>query len=108
MRLIDRFWSKVRKTRSCWLWTGALSNHRYGHLKVSKKTVYAHRLSWQLHFGKVPARKCVLHQCDRPDCVRPDHLFLGTKLDNTRDMYRKGRNYWPKRAAETSTQRMET
>lgn len=52
----------------------------------------AHRFSWELHNGKIPPDICVLHKCDTPACVRPDHLFLGTQLDNVKDMLAKKRN----------------
>ena len=94
--VIERFWAKVDKTSECWLWTGALLNKRdpqkhYGRLMIRPRVVLAHRLSWQIHFGKIPAGLDVLHSCDHPRCVRPGHLFLGTHLDNMRDKKAKGR-----------------
>jgi predicted DNA-binding protein (UPF0251 family) len=85
-----RLWSEVDKTEGCWLWTGYVRN-RYGSFQIAGRHVYAHRVSYALAFGSVPAGKHVLHRCDTPRCVRPDHLFLGSPLDNVRDMRAKGR-----------------
>lgn len=86
-----RFWKKVNKTDTCWLWTGA--KERYGFIKLSHtEQVYTHRYSWELHFGTIPEGMFVCHKCDVTLCVRPDHLFLGTDLDNVRDRNSKGRN----------------
>jgi len=84
-----RFWKHVNKTDSCWLWT-ASGNNEYGQTNAAKK-VAVHRLSWELAYGPIPAGLCVLHKCDVPRCVRPDHLFLGTQGDNTRDRIAKCR-----------------
>lgn len=82
---ILRFWSKVEKTDGCWLWIGAKSAHRYGHLHFAGMQVKAHRFSWQMHFGAIPDGMEVCHRCDVGICVRPDHLFLGTHKDNMND-----------------------
>ena len=94
----ERFWEKVRKGDGCWDWSGAKFPFGYGSLGVPAtkgrwKMVPkgAHRISWELHFGAIPTGLQVLHRCDVPACVRPDHLFLGTQLDNVRDMDKKGR-----------------
>lgn len=80
----------------CWLWTGAINNKGYGTLsrQVNKKTqlTYAHRFSWEHHTGPIPEGMCVCHKCDVPCCVNPDHLFLGTRQDNSDDMVAKGRS----------------
>lgn len=92
--LVERFWAKVDKTTSCWIWNGARVNGGYGHFRpYSRKTrmMLAHRAAWSLAYGDIPKGLCVLHLCDTAACVRPDHLFLGTQLDNIRDMQRKGR-----------------
>lgn len=90
MRLEDRLWGKVDKSGDCWLWTGACDTHGYGHLGVGRKTVKACRVAYELTYGPIPKRLCILHKCDNPLCVRPVHLFLGTQTDNLADMTAKG------------------
>lgn len=87
----DRFWSKVSKGEGCWLWDGHLQPKGYGNFTVGNKTWKAHRFAWVLTFGAIADGLFVLHRCDNPTCVRPDHLFLGTNDDNMRDMVNKGR-----------------
>lgn len=96
----DWFWKRVQKTSDCWLWTGATKEARrsqplgYGVVVLSKvpyKRMYAHRMSWEIHYGSIPRGKQVLHKCDNPPCVNPTHLFLGTQLDNMRDCGTKNR-----------------
>lgn len=92
---LERFWSHVAKTNSCWLWTGTIDGTKYGTFTVTegatKRIIRAHRLSWEIHFGPPPEDLFVLHHCDIPPCVRPDHLFLGTNAENIQDARRKGR-----------------
>lgn len=85
----------------CWLWKGAAQPLGYGQIKVDGRMSLAHRVSWELHRGPIPEGICVLHRCDIPACVNPDHLFLGTRGDNNQDKYSKGRavnlsgeNHW--------------
>jgi len=85
------FWSKVTKTESCWIWRGHTYPDGYGQLKWRTRPTRAHRVSWIIHFGPIPTGKQVLHRCDNPKCVNPDHLFLGTNLDNMTDKKNKGR-----------------
>ena len=86
----DRFWAKVDRTGGCWLWTGAVVR-RYGQIAVGHRRMRANRVAWELTFGGIPEGLVVCHRCDVPLCVRPDHLFLGTVGDNTRDAAAKGR-----------------
>jgi HNH endonuclease len=90
MTLRERFFAKVRKTSTCWLWTAACGKEGYGEFWLNGANVPAHRVSWILAFGS-PGPKCVLHKCDNPPCVRPSHLFLGTKKQNMVDAARKMR-----------------
>ncbi len=94
--LEEKFWARVQKTESCWIWTG-YKIHGYGNLRVKKGTVghAAHRLSWEIHKGPIPEGLWVLHNCpggDNPACVNPDHLWLGTESDNNKDCVKKKRN----------------
>jgi hypothetical protein len=77
----------------CWIWMGAIKKAKpgYGWVRSKGKSWAAHRLSWTLHRGPIPAARHVLHRCDIPLCVNPDHLFLGTAADNMRDMAQKDR-----------------
>ena len=76
----------------CIVWTGALDHRGYGQLRAFKRQRWqAHRLSWLVHFGEIPAGMSVLHRCDNRPCINPDHLFLGTHNDNMADRWEKGR-----------------
>ena len=90
-----RFWAKVDVTGDCWLWTGAKNHQGYGRVQLGRRgegVIRAHRLAWQLANGdSIPSGMFVCHTCDTPSCVRPSHLWLGTRLDNMRDCARKGR-----------------
>lgn len=97
---MERFWKRVEKTPTCWLWRGASKTPQgYGVVTVDKKDQYAHRISWKAANGEMPPPgMCVCHTCDNPKCVNPDHLFLGTQKENVADMVSKGRRPAPKLA----------
>ena len=96
VRLEIRFWKNVKKhgSRTCWLWIGTTMSKKsgsYGQIYYNGAMRLAHRISWLIHFNRIPDDMCVLHKCDNPICVNPLHLFLGTLYDNNRDMAIKGR-----------------
>lgn len=89
----ERFWAKVIRSEGCWEWTGALSSNSYGNFCPSfGQWVPAHRYSWEMAYGPVSEGAWVLHRCDNPRCVRPEHLFLGTHQANVDDMHLKRRH----------------
>lgn len=91
-KYVERFWTKVQKSEGCWKWKDVPCKNGYGLFNVWPEKFYAHRVMWELTRGPIPAGLFVLHHCDNPMCVNPEHLFLGTNLDNVRDMMAKGRN----------------
>ncbi len=98
--LLKRFWSRVRKTENCWIWDGSRKSDGYGLFFLSnkgKRFLYAHRVSLIVHGVHVPEHLCVIHTCDNPICVRPDHLRIGTKQQNSTDMVDKGRSGHPRK-----------
>lgn len=91
--LEQRFWLHVLKTGQCWLWTGVKTPQGYGMIRRpgDRRSTLASHISYEMHYGPIPDDTWVLHRCDNPPCVRPDHLFLGNRMDNVRDMWEKGR-----------------
>jgi hypothetical protein len=97
----QRFWGLVAvvdEPGACWLWIGGTDGDGYGVFYVSpdRGHVKAPRYVFEMTTGERPGDLCVCHHCDTPACVRPSHLFLGTRSDNMQDAVTKGRHrYWP-------------
>lgn len=91
--LEDRFWEKVEKSSGCWLWVG--SRQGYGHgcfLLHHGHSTQSHRVAWMLSNKRmIPDGGHILHKCDNPPCVNPDHLYLGDHAQNMRDKAERGR-----------------
>ncbi len=88
-----QFWSKVdiHKPDECWLWTGSITRAGYGRIWFQHTRTTTHRVAWELTHGPIPEGMHICHSCDTPPCVNPDHLWLGTNLDNMHDKSIKGR-----------------
>ena len=92
----QRFWSKVNKTESCWLWTAGIFSNGYGQYKNKGKMLKAHRYSYELHKGKIAEGLLIRHTCDVRSCVNPNHLLVGTQQDNINDMIERNRHRYAK------------
>lgn len=95
-----KLWDRVKVVESdpdaCWEWQGSLLRRGYGSVgRIDGQSWQAHRLAWVLANGSIPPGLCVCHHCDNPRCVRPSHLFLGTRKENNDDKERKGRASHP-------------
>lgn len=83
----------------CWEWSGNLGRDGYGKVTRANKTVRAHRLAYETWVGPIPEGHVVIHSCDNPPCINPEHLRPGTHQENTHDMLAKGRGRWQKGTA---------
>lgn len=113
-KIVASFYAKVALSDGCWDWAAARKSYddpkyAYGVVCIGSKAdnwkiMRAHRLSYELHTGTIPKGMIVCHRCDRPCCVNPAHLFVGTMADNTRDMHAKGR-HWAEKGDQASAHR---
>ena len=90
--VLDRFMDKVELVDTgCYEWTAGCCGGGYGVFFIDRVSYRAHRIAWELLVGDIPEGKWVLHDCDNPKCVNPDHLYIGSHQDNVDDMVRRGR-----------------
>lgn len=90
---------ELDQASGCWLWTGHVSRSGYGRITVGGKdgtVAYAHRISYEHFKGTIPPELNVMHSCDVRRCINPDHLSLGTPIDNMADRDAKGRGRIPR------------
>lgn len=93
----EKFWSRVSPPsdkKACWTWLGTVASTGYGIIWIGGKSggyEGAHRVSWIIHFERIPKGKWILHKCDNPICVNPRHLYAGTHFENNRDRRLRGR-----------------
>lgn len=92
--LTQRFEEKYipEPNSGCWIWIGGQYQSGYGNISINNKKQKAHRVSYEMHKGKIPEGMFVCHSCDNPLCVNPDHLWVGTAIDNNADRHAKGRS----------------
>jgi len=88
-RIKNKF--KVDPNNNCWIWQGFKDKDGYGSIIINQKMNKPHRVMWEIHNGPIPEGINVLHKCDNPPCVNPDHLFLGSQKDNIQDCIKKDR-----------------
>ena len=90
----ERFWNKTQQVTEsgCVIWMGYATKNGYGQVGVGGKVLRAHRVAWELTNGSIPEGSDVLHKCDTPSCVNPEHLMLGSQSKNMADMVSKNRD----------------
>lgn len=83
---------RTNENNGCWEWQGSVNEHNYGVIAIKRKTFFAHRISFNEYKGEIPKGFCLLHSCDNSRCVNPEHLRIGTRAENCKEMYLKKRN----------------
>ena len=105
MNLIDRFYKYLPNDlneNNCWEWKGSFDSSGYGCIYSNKKTLKAHRVSYEIYYKKSLGNLHCLHKCDNPSCVNQLHLFCGTNLDNIKDKVKKGKCYTGNQKGESN------
>ena len=102
MVLPSRFWSKVNITSECWLWIGTTIKDGYGKFSWGGNSVYAHRLLWESINGTIPKNMYICHTCDVRNCVKPSHIYLGTPIENAKDMIDRNRTKYIGKRGESN------
>lgn len=99
----QRFWSKVKKCRNgCWIWTACIGSDGYGRVQCAEhRCERAHRIAYQIRYGEIPKGIVIMHSCDNSLCVNPQHLKVGSPLENSQDMVLKGRSAKGEKCART-------
>lgn len=92
MTIIERLECNSEWRSACKVWTGSCDRQGYGRFSLKGRMFKAHRIAYEIHVGPIPGGLCVLHRCDNPPCVTPEHLWLGTVADNNKDAAAKGRS----------------
>jgi hypothetical protein len=90
-RTYRRFLAKVQQSSGCWEWTAVKNRDGYGRLRVNGRMVLAHRLAYTYFIGEIPEGMVLLHTCNNPGCVNPEHLRVGTQAENVAHCIASGR-----------------
>lgn len=93
--IIQRLMNNIYKNpkNGCWEWLGYKMRFGHGKIGYRDKVYLTHRLSYEIYIGPIPKNMNVCHKCDNPSCINPDHLFLGTQLENIEDCVKKNRHF---------------
>ncbi len=91
--IFERFYDSYEPVpeSGCWIWTKSCDRNGYGTIHWNKDKLSAHRFSYEITNGKIEDGMFVCHKCDTPSCINPNHLFLGSAIENFEDMWKKGR-----------------